>query len=808
MKRTRDRYQKVSDPAHNHNVMTSGLNIPAGIFKGIVVNNEDPDRLGRVKVHISGLTSAIMPIDADGATLVEESDEGYLGAIWCLRLLPIGGVSQAGAGPSAHGIWGPPPDINTEVLVSFGPDSDKPIILGVIPDLDRIQNLTGPQSVVNETGTKGPSYDSDRSKTTETEPPKEHPLAERLRQQGLDSDILRGDNYSSPTRDPASRVFGMSTPFGHSIVMDDGDFETDEGNVVRIRTSSGSQFLLDDTHGSIYMINRDGTGWFEINRNGDFDMYLAGAFNVNAEKGFNIHSASGFNMQSDSGISLVSPTGINLYASGGPVNIASSGDINLSADGNGNISANGGLKMSAARIDLNGPAADKATTPPKVPLVGNNGVVESAASRVPEKEPWSGHLDVRRRSPTTSPIAASARRSGSTYYGGLGNPNSAANQTGAAVLGPISGAEVKSGGLVNWGNIRKDHLVPEIVAITEAVATEFGRTIRITSGYRDRETNVRAGGAKYSQHINRRAVDISGSGLSNSDRLKLIAIASKYGAIGIGIYSGGSLHFDNRQDDREGWGSSFSYDSVPAYAKATIDKHIAGGYYNQKAFEKALEGIILPSKQAVGDTGPVSLGATAQARKAALDNDPEFQAYLNSMLAKYPGLEKDDVYGIMYGESTFDPRKIAAANGKYGGLFQLGQESVGLDPNYVARLAPVEQLALYDQYLSSPSRANYKGGGLGMYQAAPGVIQNYYKKTGDLPPDNLVLYVRDDAHRRLLNSKGYNANFASTQFGNAVYNQNSEGGKYVTELGTGWVNNDDAITAGSVNTYYRKYDEN
>lgn len=200
---------------------------------------------------------------------------------------------------------------------------------------------------------------------------------------------------------------------------------------------------------------------------------------------------------------------------------------------------------------------------------------------------------------------------------------------------------------------------------------------------------------------------------------------------------------------------------------------------------------------------PTNLGKNAKERLEALKNDPEFQAYLDTMIEKYPGLTKEDIYAIAYGESGFNPQKIAEANGLYGGLFQLGQASVGLDPNYVASLSPTDQLKLYDQFLSTS--ANYRGGGLGMYQAAPGVLSNYYRDTGQIAPDNLVLYVRNEAHRKRLNALGYNANYAYSGFGDVVYNQNSAGGKFVTQVGTVWVDNNDAITAGSVNSYYRKF---
>jgi len=131
---------------------------------------------------------------------------------------------------------------------------------------------------------------------------------------------------------------------------------------------------------------------------------------------------------------------------------------------------------------------------------------------------------------------------------------------------------------VQWAPGKDKRVDPVLLDMVDQIARRFGRPLTITSGYRSPSHNSKVGGAKGSQHMKGKAVDISGGGLSNQDRLDLIAIASSVGVKGIGVYNGGSLHFDNRDGARAGWGSSYSYPSVPSYAKATIDKHLAGGF--------------------------------------------------------------------------------------------------------------------------------------------------------------------------------------------------------------------------------------
>ena len=704
MKRSADRYFKKSDPSHNHNVMTSGIAIPAGIYKGIVVNNEDPDRLNRIKVHISSLMSAIMPIDSQGSQV--GSDDPYIGAVWCIRLLPTGGLAGTGDQQSAHGIWSPPPDINTEVLVTFGPDSDKGIVLGVIPDMDRIQNMTGPQNNVTSAGEASPAYETARTKTSIDQPPEEHPMAERLRSQGLDGDRIRGVNSSSPTRDPASRVFGISSPAGHSIVLDDGDFEDDSSNIMRFRTSGGTQILLDDTNGSIYMVNRDGSGWLEINRNGDFDIYGDGSMNIHAQAGFNFHTTGSFNVQADSGINMKSGAGISIQAAGGSFNALASENVNLTADGNGNLKIVGGLKLSASRIDLNGDVADTADAPVSGSLAGNNNVSESVSGRVPEREPWSGHLDVSKLDRSSRQGAALGSGSDSYYYGGPSNP-SAGENTGAYDQGAYAGGRNSSdSGLLIWASNVDDRVNPLLISIVETTAKEFGRTLTIVSGYRSPTYNAKIGGAKKSQHTQGNALDISSSNLGNRDRLRLIELASKNGAVGIGVYSGGSMHFDYRRGPRAGWGSSYSYASVPAYAKSTIDNHIAGRYFQG-----------LPGGGSIDQVDLSKFSTADRAQIQRLEADPAWSAQMDAMQAKH-GFSRTQMYQIIDGESNFKPDATNPSGAT--GLFQFMPDTaneLGYTTSQIKSMDPPAQLKVYDEYLT---RWKYNSSNhLGLMQAAP-----------------------------------------------------------------------------------------
>lgn len=159
------------------------------------------------------------------------------------------------------------------------------------------------------------------------------PAAEKLdsqiEKQGLRTDASRGISYSSPRRigdnpdrpnDPA-KVYGMSSPGGHHFVFDDGRKSTATsdtvGSMIRIRTSSGAQILMDDTQGFIYFISKDGNTWIEMTDQdgGNIDLYSAGNISLNSANGdVNIKAKNNINLEADNHIQLTASQDIIAFA--------------------------------------------------------------------------------------------------------------------------------------------------------------------------------------------------------------------------------------------------------------------------------------------------------------------------------------------------------------------------------------------------------------------------------------------------------------------------------------------------------------
>jgi uncharacterized protein YcbK (DUF882 family) len=349
---------------------------------------------------------------------------------------------------------------------------------------------------------------------------------------------------------------------------------------MQLRTAGGAQILMDDTNGLTYVVNREGNVWIEMNRHGDLDIYSSSSINVHTEGDYNLHVGGSFNVQTGRDINMKSQgaQGIKMEASRGSFNMKCAANMNLQADANGNIRIAGNYRETAARIDMNGPAAAGAATPAVTQLAGNTNVTESVARRVPEAEPWAGHLDVSVLDTTSASGASVQSESNSYYYGAPTNLSSYNNQTGEFDINQFPDVADSPGALLQYTSNVDRAIDPALVEMVTEVARRFGRVLTVTSGYRDPGYNADVGGADLSQHMRGHAMDISGGPFTNQDRLDLVKIASAIGIRGIGVYNGGSLHFDNRTGARQGWGSDYTRNSVPSYAVATLNTHRAGGF--------------------------------------------------------------------------------------------------------------------------------------------------------------------------------------------------------------------------------------
>ena len=345
------------------------INSASGVYIAIVKNNKDDLNMGRLQVWVPEMKGN--PDDASNW-------------IWVSYCSPFAGATNPESlggdvktsSQLAYGFWAVPPDLNNEVIVAFpSGDTAKGVWIGGLFQQANTYSVPGlPRGKVYAGDNTGELPSAEKSKrdldNDASLRPKHSTLADALQQQGLDKDYIRGLTDSGAHRESPSQVVGLLTPGQHQFVMDDAG----NNNGIRLRTAHGAQIFISDAFGMVYIINRDGTAWFELSADGHIDAY--------SDSGINFHTNGDFNIRAGGNVNIEAGAGINM---------AAGGDWKLSAAGTGNIGVAQKLIIAGSETHINGEA-------PGVPTVHglavNSGIRNSVASRVPEHEPWRGHVNV------------------------------------------------------------------------------------------------------------------------------------------------------------------------------------------------------------------------------------------------------------------------------------------------------------------------------------------------------------------------------------------------------------------------------
>jgi len=349
--------QKVRGTLSNYKDDRGGANtIPSAVL-GIVKDNIDTTRSGRIRVYIKRLdagseddpnswkyVSYLSPFFGSTPNTASSKAEGdYLG------------------NPQSYGFWATPPDIGTEVVCLFlNGVADAGYYIGCIPTpgLGHMVPAIGSSDkvIINNTG-EAESYGGatrlpvgeinnanqkqENSSLLSAQPRPVHSYqAAILNKQGLIRDPDRGTIGSTSVRESPSRVFGISTPGrpiyeggyddttiadavkndaipdknfkvvgrrgGHSVVLDDGDL-AGKDQLMRFRTASGHMIMMNDSIQSLFIIHANGQSYIELGREGTIDMYSTnsvnirtqGDLNLHADNDVNIHAGKNFNVNAE-----------------------------------------------------------------------------------------------------------------------------------------------------------------------------------------------------------------------------------------------------------------------------------------------------------------------------------------------------------------------------------------------------------------------------------------------------------------------------------------------------------------------------
>jgi len=425
-------------PKHTTHEAAQGVRIAPGPFIGVVKNNVDPMRAGRLQIWISELGGD--PEDSTAWRTVQ-----YASPFFGVTPPPStaanaenpSGEDRRTSGqsfennPHSYGFWMCPPDLGVKVICTFiNGDPFKGYWFACIPDWPNMHMVPAiAAGAVSDSAPGAPlvpvveynEQKEDVGKIAEFYNRQKTPhniIRDQYIAQGLDKDKDRGPITSSSFRESPSQVFGFSTPGralkqpnygpngdgevnpnvigrrgGHSFVMDDGDADGNSA-LVRLRTAAGHQIMMHDNTGFIYLITASGKSWIEMDAGGNINFYADGQFNAKSRGPMNFESMAGVKIK---GTSVdISATNSAKVSGNGSLDLNSDGmtkvnggkglhlkGMNTYLTGDKCVQLNGGshLDASAGCITLNGKQATKAQA------AGN----AAPPTAMPTKEPWNGH---------------------------------------------------------------------------------------------------------------------------------------------------------------------------------------------------------------------------------------------------------------------------------------------------------------------------------------------------------------------------------------------------------------------------------
>jgi hypothetical protein len=382
-----------------------------GIFVGKVKDNRDPMGLGRLRVWIPQISSA-----------AENDQTGWFTVRYCPPMAGATNTQEESQATDAtkfkqtnqsYGVWMVPPNRNVNVVCGFiNGETNQGIWWACLPHDGHTHSLPAIASGSTHDGKVAPLAERNRYNVADPDAERrpEHPMHDVIKRQGLEKDLRRGHTNAGPFRNKEKHpgaAYGILTPGQHQFLMDDG--EEFKNGQIRLRTASGNTFIMDNDEGFIYFINATGNAWMQLDKEGNVDVYAGGDFSVNAEGSINLRAGNNINMDAGNNINAAAAKNFELEACE-VFNATGTTGMKLSTGQNMNILADSQFKMTGQRIDLNGPPAERATLPAANSLVTNASVGKSIAGRVPEAEPYGGHVSKGGEQPTvttgTAPVEA------------------------------------------------------------------------------------------------------------------------------------------------------------------------------------------------------------------------------------------------------------------------------------------------------------------------------------------------------------------------------------------------------------------
>lgn len=367
-----------------------GAGVPRmyGVYIGVVKKNDDGQNMGRLQVYIPEFGG---DPEEESSWYVASYASPFAGST---SIFDQGtNVEEYSDTIKSYGFWAVPPDIDARVLVTFA-DGKTDLCYWFACMYQRGTQVSVPGIPAGNTH-KGDNIpvapknrkdlDADLKKYVAHEP-----AYNSLKMQGLENDPLRGTTTSGAMRETPSKVIGLLTPGQHQFVLDDGD-KDGNNKLIRLRTTNGTQLLLDDVAGHIYLISKNGESWVELSADGRIHLYGSKDINIRSQENINLYADNNVNIEAGLNINMKANAGNFQVSAGNEVSMLAVTNTKITSGETSNILSGIGHYETAGVIHMNGPTADAANEIPMYNLAVNQGVKESICNIVPEHEPWAGH---------------------------------------------------------------------------------------------------------------------------------------------------------------------------------------------------------------------------------------------------------------------------------------------------------------------------------------------------------------------------------------------------------------------------------
>jgi hypothetical protein len=388
---------------------------------GIVKDNVDPTRSGRIKVYLADSPQAAAESDNSDNWVTVSYMSTFFG-----KVIPDAaddGYGDYKANPSSYGEWHAPPDIGTKVICLFiNGDPNYGFYIGCVPEAESLYMVPaiGASDNIIANGGEAEGYGgalrlpvtnintnnkemADSPEFVDSPRPVHSYSASIMNQQGIIRDPIRGPISSSAQREAASRVgWGVSTPGrpiyeggfddasiasnldnskaeqlrvvarrgGHSLVMDDGDI-IGRDQLIRIRTALGHQILMSDDGQTLMILHSNGQSYIELGKEGTVDIYSTNSINMRTQGDLNLHA--------DNNVNIHAMENVNIQAKNFHVNaeeeiklratkdikasalsnftVKAGSAVALASGGDSSIKAGGQAYVNGSKVNLNSGSA-------------------------------------------------------------------------------------------------------------------------------------------------------------------------------------------------------------------------------------------------------------------------------------------------------------------------------------------------------------------------------------------------------------------------------------------------------------------